>query len=295
MRNLWVARLYFHYPIASERQHKNIGGDGMSDLAHYQGNFINFADKEFNFHTQNQRRFGDGITGIDVCVSCHVGVFPSPNGETLVELDTETPEDFLVTQEGTTVVITQKPQSPNINVTGRVTTISGISGGVKIINGEIYINGVKQDLKQPQNQAPPSKVRMYVPANVELDAELKVDSVFASKVIFGKATVVVHGEATIGLAARSLEVKISGEGKNYAVVKGGSLDIDVSGEGKVRVKGEFSDADVSVSGMGGVFTEGTCHGNYRASVSGTGSISHSGSVAGRVKESVSGMGSINIG
>lgn len=268
----------------------------MSNLARYKGNFVSFADNEFEFQSSTVKHFAGKIIALDLSVRCCVGIFPSPSEETIVEIDTPAPDDFTVVQKGSTLVIQQKCQAGSTTVVNGA-TISGdfVGGNISITNNEIYINGTRYDATQHSSKQPgASRIRVYGPPNLDLDAELSGSSILASKIIFDHARVDVSGIAAVGLAARSLNLDLSGQGENYAVLKGGSLDVDVSGQGKVRVKGDFPQADVSVSGMGSVASQGICQGNYRASVSGMGSISHSGRIHGRVKKSLSGMGSINL-
>lgn len=274
----------------------------MTNLTRYNGNFIDFADGEFNFNAQHSKSF-QGVSGIDLSVSCFVGVFPSLNGETIVEIDTDDPDDFKISKQGSTIVIEQKQSSGSTIINGVVmggtsfgnVVQTNVSGNVTIINGRVYINGVEQTASQSSKPNRPSRIRLYLQPGLDVEADLNGSSVLASKVMFNDADIRVSGVATVGIAAKSLSLRLSGQGENYVVLKGGDLDVNVSGQGKVRVKGEFKRCSASVSGMGSVSTEGSCLGDYRANVSGMGSINHNGLVAGRVKKSVSGMGSISVG
>jgi Putative auto-transporter adhesin, head GIN domain len=278
----------------------------MSNLSIYCGNFVTFVDSEFSFNGSNRRSFS-GVNLLDLSVSCHVGVFPSQTEEVTIEIDAEDSNDFSVTCEGGSLIVKEVSvdRSGNMIVSNSsgVVQINGVNfntGGrsVSMIDGRIFIGGREvnpndpsQLLESPKRQP---RIKIFAPHGVSLTAKLNGVSVLASKVVFRKASVTVSGQSTVGLATKSLTLKVAGQGENFAVLKGGDLTASVSGQGSVRVKGEWESTDVSVSGMGKIQTDGVCTGDYDASVSGMGSISHSGDIRGRKHKSFSGMGSISI-
>lgn len=270
----------------------------MSNLSVYGGNFLNYADSEFssNFNPNVQKTF-TAVDGLELNVSSHVGIFPSTSNVVTIEIDAEDPNDFNISYEGYTVVINEKSSRSNvvINNFGGSRTITSISGNVSIINGRIYQNGV--EINPDDHQSPikrQSRIRIFAPHGVDLSAKLDGVSVLASKVVFRKSNIKVSGSATVGVATKSLKLKLSGQGENFAVLKGGELNVSLNGQGSVRVKGDYESADVTVLGQGNIVTDGVCLGDYEASVSGMGSIVHTGSINGRKRKSVTGMGSISI-
>jgi hypothetical protein len=270
----------------------------MSDLTVYGGNFLNFADSEFssNFNPNVQKTF-NAVDGLELNVSSHVGIFPSTSNTVTIEIDAEDPNDFSISYEGYTVNEKSKGGSNNvvINSWGGGRSVTSFSGNVSIINGRIYQNGVEINPDQPSS--PPkrqSRIRVFAPHGVDLSAKLDGVSVLASKVVFRKSNIKVSGSATVGIATKSLKLKLSGQGENFAVLKGGELNVSLSGQGSVKVKGDYESADVTVSGQGNIVTDGNCLGDYEACVSGMGRIVHTGVINGRKRKSVTGMGSISI-
>lgn len=274
----------------------------MAGLIKYDGNFVKFADSEFDFSGHTTKNFGRGIQNLDLRIGSSIAILPSPTGDTIVEIDTEQPENFSIYEDRGTLVIEEK-NSGNNNVViqnnfggGRSVTIAGNGQGVSIIGGEVYIGGkrVDQSRTDETKQVKPSRIRIFTNHGVSMDASIFGVCVLASKVVFREVKIDASGQSTVGFAAKeSIEMKLAGQGDSFLVCQGGELDLRVSGMGSITTKGEYSSADVSVSGMGSVKTSGVCLGNYRANLSGMGSISHSGEVKGRVKKNVSGMGSIS--
>lgn len=269
----------------------------MSNLSVYNGNFLNYADREFQGSSDYRKAFS-GIYFIDLNVGCDVGIFPSANGQTTVEIDSDEPNDFTVKTDGDTLVIKQKSVSNggSVVINGNGVSINGMSfsgNNVVMNNGRVYVDGkeVTPGSSKPTKKA---KIKIFTAQNVDLSANLNGSGVLASKVAFNRVNIKVSGQATVGLAAKSLKLKLSGQGDNYAVLRGGSLTANVSGQGSVRIKGEYDSADLSVFGMGNIITDGICTGDYDASVSGMGSITHTGKINGRKRKSVTGMGSISI-
>ena len=270
----------------------------MSDLTRYKGDFLKFADNELEVFDPSIKQKMIEIDSLDLVLSCDVGIFESPTNEVMILIDTETPEDFNVSKKGSVAHITQKSSNSD-NVTfsgsGRGVTVSG-GQNVSIINGVVYVNGV--EIREGQSTSnvstKKSRVKIFAPHNIRLDARLSGVSVMASKVIFSKASVKISGQSTVGLAAKSVKLSLSGQGDSFLVLKGGAVTASVSGQGSVKIKGDYDSADLSVSGMGSIQTMGTCYDDYDASVSGMGSIVNSGTIKGRKNKSVSGMGSISL-
>lgn len=270
----------------------------MSDLTRYKGDFLKFADKELDGFDPAIKENMVGIDSLDLMLSCDIGIFESPTNEVIIMVETETPEDFNVSKVGTVATIAQKTSnSSNVTFSGSGRGIN-VSGGqnVSIINGVVYVDGVEVRDGQSTSSAPAkkSRVKIFAPHNIRLDARLNGLSVMASKVVFSKASVKISGQSTVGLAAKSVKLSLSGQGDSFLVLKGGAVTASVSGQGSVKIKGDYESADLSVSGMGSIQTMGTCHEDYDASVSGMGSIANSGTIEGRKSKSVSGMGSISL-
>jgi hypothetical protein len=266
----------------------------MSNLAKYNGNFIEFIDTETkNFNGSHSSSFDTVVSELDIDAFCKIAVLPCDSGAS-VSIDTERIEDFNVYMEGTRLVLKQKPQTSfSINSVNGSTVIDNISGNMSIINGEIFVNGQRINQAE-QKQVTPSSVIIRCPQRVKLDANLAGESMLASKVVFTRAKVNLSGSGTLGIAAESLKIKISGGGNSYIVMRGGDLDVSVSGQGDLRIKGEWNDAEICLLGMGRVETSGDCLGDYSAKVSGMGKIKHSGTVSGKIRKKVSGMGSCQI-
>ncbi|MBW4554108.1 MAG: DUF2807 domain-containing protein [Aphanocapsa sp. GSE-SYN-MK-11-07L] len=264
----------------------------MNDLTKYKGNFINFAEREFEFNNPTAKRF-ESANFLDVHVSCPVGIFPSGSSLILIEIDSEDPDDFLINYEQGGIIIKEKPQSSRV-AGNNVVNIGSIAGNVTIANGRIFVNGREFTSDNQGVSRRQSRIKMHAPSGIDLNANLNGVCVLASKVAFNLASVKVAGQSSVGLAAKKLKLKLAGQGENFIVMMGGSLEADISGQGNARIKGQWSSADVSVSGMGTISTEGICNGDYDASVSGMGSISHNGEIKGRKRQSKTGMGSINI-
>jgi hypothetical protein len=269
----------------------------MSDLAKYEGNFIKYADS-LEFDNGEARSFSN-ISELDLNVSCDVAIFPAQDArQTIVEIDSETPEKFKVYEDDGAIVIEEEQSSSNsvvINSFGGGRSVSVVSGGnVMMVNGEVWVNGKKVDPDQNSSSPAqrPSRVRIYAHSGIALQANLSGVSVLASKVVFRRANVKINGQSTVGFAAEKIDIKLSGQGKSYVICQGGGLDVKVSGQGSIVVKGEYSEVEASVSGMGSVSTNGACNGNYSADLSGMGRISHNGVVKGRVRKNKSGMGQI---
>jgi hypothetical protein len=263
----------------------------VSNLAKYQGNFINLIESEFKFTANYQKTFSN-IGNIDVSVGCTIGFIPSHTTGVIVEIDTDSPDDFKVFADGDTLVIEQK------SISGNNTIINGqvIQGNnISMINNQIFVDGMPyhqtlENAKSPYNH----RIKVLIPSGMSLDANMKGIGLLVSSVLFTKAKVKISGSATAGLASKSLTLKLSGTGENYCVVNGGELKASISGMGKITAKGKFAEVDADVSGKGHIFTSGECLGEYSASVSGMGSISHSGNISGRIRKSLRGMGSIHI-
>ena len=270
----------------------------MSNLAKYEGNFVKYADS-FEFNSSGSAKTFDGaIDGLNLSLSCDVAIFPGKDGRTIVEIDSDEPEKFKVCERDGVVFVENEADSSGgvvINNFGGGRTISVSSGGVSIINGQVYVNGKRVDADQSSSEPPKrkSRVRIYAQHGIELEADLSGVSVLASKVVFDRAKVSVCGQSTVGLASKNIDIKLSGQGDSYVVCQGGELEAKVSGQGSITVKGDYSEVEANVSGMGEIRTIGTCNGNYRANLSGMGSINHSGTVKGRVRKNVSGMGRIS--
>lgn len=270
----------------------------MSGLSLYHGNFVEFADREFVFHNSSRQGFA-GISALELNVSCHVGIFPSSDnsdGCATIEIDAENPSDFRVTQKGS--VLSVEERSTNCGTTtvthiGNGTFINQVSGSMSFTDGRMFVNG--QEVGSTQSaSARQSRIKIWLPKGSDLSAVLNGLSVLASKAVFRKASVRVLGSASVGIAAKSLKLKMDGEGRSFAVLKGGDLNVSLSGAGSVTAKGDFASVDASLSGTGNLRTEGTCSGDYDADVSGVGSIAHTGTILGRRRKSVSGIGSISI-
>lgn len=269
----------------------------MANLSVYNGNFVTFADNEFSSDGSTRKSFSE-INSLDLSVSCHVGIFPSTNNEVTIQISAEDPTDFTVFRDGSVLVVKEKFAGDGMSfVSVNGVNFNHVSGNVSIINNRVFVNGREVDPDNMGSAPAPkrlSQIKIFSPHNVDLTAKLDGLSILASKVIFRKAFVKVSGHSTVGLATKSLKLKISGHGENFAVLKGGDLNVSISGHGSVRVKGDYDSADVSVSGMGSIQTDGVCLGDYDASVSGMGKITHTGTIHGRKCESLSGMGSISI-
>jgi hypothetical protein len=269
----------------------------VSDLAKYEGNFVKYAES-LEFGSGETKSFYN-IGGIDLQVSCDVAIFPAQDERTIVEIDSDAPENFKVREMDGFIVIEEARSSRGsvtINSFGGGRTVSVVSGGnVMMVNGEVWVDGKKVDPNQPSDTPPqrPSRVRIYAHSGIELQANLSGLSVLASKVVFGRAKVKIDGQSTVGFAAKKIDFKLSGQGKSYVVCQGGDLDLSVSGQGSIVVKGEYSDVEASVSGMGSISTNGACSGSYSANLSGMGRISHNGTVRGRIRKNKSGMGQIS--
>ena len=270
----------------------------MSDLTRYKGDFLKFADKELDGFDPTIKQNMVGIDSLDLMLSCDVGVFESPTDEVMILIETETPEDFKVSKVGSVATIAQKTSNSStvtFSGSGRGVTVSG-GQNVSIINGVVYVDGVEvRDGQSNSNvSTKKSRVKIFAPHSIRLDAQLSGVSVMASKVVFSKASVKISGQSTVGLAAKSVKLSLSGQGDSFLVLKGGAVTASVSGQGSVKIKGDYDSADLSVSGMGSIQTMGTCQDDYDASVSGMGSIVNSGTIKGRKSKSMSGMGSISL-
>jgi hypothetical protein len=258
----------------------------MSELANYNGNFIQLIDSYTTESTQNKKfTFTGNICNLDVDIYCRLLVIPDDNVS--VEIITEDIEQFKVSFNDGVLLIKQELTSynnsnffNNINFSGNV-----VIGNVSQINGKTFVNGV--DVK-------PSTIIVRCPQNIDLAVNLSGDATFASKVIFKRSKIKVNGQGTIGLATESLKLKMSGQSDSYFVLRGGDVDISLSGQGSVKLKGTWGDTEISLSGMGNVSTNGVVAGNYDVTVSGMGRVNHTGDIKGNVKKRMTGMGNINI-
>lgn len=279
-------------------------------------------DAEFaGFSSSNTFRYEIAKPNFSLKVACHTAFFPSDRaGSVVVEIDADSDDlkDFLIEKKGDTVTIEQKGSRGNVGnvfiggggnvvMSGGKYSMSGVQMGgnssvyvngnhIETRNGRTFVNGV--EIKQDGSTGKPRKeprIRVFCPSGSNLEASLEGSCTLASKVPFDDADVEASGSSSVGLAAKTAAIGLSGSGKAYLLMGGGDLDLSVSGSGSIEVQGQFEDAKVDISGMGSVRTIGTCHGSYKASVSGMGSVTHSGSIAGRIKKSVSGMGRINVG
>jgi hypothetical protein len=288
----------------------------MTDLTRYGHDFGGFLSNEYqNFQSNAKGRYQFNVasTALEIEVSCSVGIFPSQNNTVVVEIecDDEDLKNFSVSQQGSSIVMTQKSSGggnvfigDKFSFGGNV-TMSGVSMSgnstmfvngkkIEIRNGKTYVNGVCVD--GIGNDTTPSKeprIRIFCPKLASLEAKMDRSANLVSLVPFSDADIDLSGQSSFALAAYNLEVDIRGQGKGFVFGGGGKLEVDLSGQGSVNAIGKYSEARLSVSGMGNITTEGHCAGNYRADVSGMGSITNYGQVDGRVKKSVSGMGRIN--
>ena len=266
----------------------------MSNLEIYQGNFVKYIDSEFNSKEFRYSKSFNSITSVNLYLSCNVAFLPSSNEQIIVEHLREFKEDFNIYQESQSLIIEEKSQNfqSNLNFnSGDKININQSVRNMTIISGEVFINGQKVTSRKYQENKPLPEIKIYAPHHINLTAKLNGISILASKVIFTKAQIKVSGSATVGIAAKSVNLQVSGQGNSYLVLRGGNLDINLSGQGSVTTKGEYSDIDAKVSGMGIITTYGNCQ-NYWASVSGMGSINHNG-FARYSRKKISGMGNIN--
>ena len=288
----------------------------MTDLTRYGHDFGGFLSNEYqNFQSNAKGRYQFNVASpaLEIEVSCSVGIFPSQNNTVVVEIecDDEDLKNFSVSQQDSSVVITQKSSgSGNVFIGDKFSfggnvTMSGVSmsgnstmyvNGKKIEtrNGKTYVNGVCID-GVGENSTPTKepRIRVFCPKLASLEAKMDGSANLVSLVPFSDADIDLSGQSSVAIAAYNLEVDMSGQGKGFVLGGGGNLKVDLSGQGSVDAIGKYNDARLSVSGMGSITTEGHCTGNYRAYVSGMGNITNHGQVDGRVKKSVSGMGRIN--
>jgi hypothetical protein len=263
----------------------------MSNLEKYNGNFIDYADREFTADLPNQTLHFTSIQVLDLSLNCKVAIIPSET--TYVEIFAENSDDITCYQEENRLILNQRETSgSNVNINGNFINISG--NNTSIVNGRIFVDGKEINPADPTEQKKPIQVIVHISHRVDLIANLSGLSVLASKVVFKKSKIKISGSSTIGIATVSLNLKLSGQGNSYCVMKGGDVDLKISGQGTLRIKGDWNDTEASVSGMGQIITEGNCNGDYDASVSGMGKISHIGTIAGCKRKSSTGMGSISI-
>lgn len=265
----------------------------MNNLVTYQGNFVKYIESECNSRHFNWSDNFNLISNIHLEVSCNVAVVPSENNQVVIEMKREFIKDFNIIQENKSLIIEEKNNSlkSNFNFYEGNNIHMRSPRNMTIVNGVVYVDGQKVTSENNQEKKPIPEIKIQAPHHINLTANLDGVSILASKVILAKAKIKVFGSATVGIAAKSIKLKVSGQGNSYLVLRGGDLDINLSGQGSITTKGEYQDIDAKVSGMGSITTYGNCQ-NYWASVSGMGSINHNG-FAKYSRKKITGMGSIN--
>jgi hypothetical protein len=262
----------------------------MSELEKYNGNFVNYTDREFNSGTPDHTLPFSNVEILDLQLSCNVVIVPSST--TFVEIFAEDIDEIKCYQKGNRLIIKQEELNNNINFNMNGNSISFSGNGSTI--GRIFVDGQEINPNNSAQKKKPIQVIIHANHNMNLIANMSGASVLASKVVFKKSKIKIAGSSTVGIATASLKLEVSGQGNNYFVMKGGDLDLEVSGKGNVRIKGNWNDTNISVSGVGQIITEGICTGDYDASVSGMGRISHVGTISGHKRKDISGMGNISI-
>ena len=258
----------------------------MADLIQYNGNFVNFVDNEMRAGDKEKKSFSS-ISLLDISASSEIWCLSSEDCNTYVQIVEDEDDIVKVSSEDGTLTITTKISSGDVFMSGNTVISGNYSIGSIFMNGGQVQGGKKVNTPSILIWLPQSKPRLRL--------SLSGASVFGSKCIFSKAKIKISGQAQCGLAAESVDVKVSGQGYTYLSVRGGDLSAKLSGQGEIKANGQYSEVEADVSGQGNIQTEGICLGDYEASVSGMGSIRHlKGAIHGRKRESMSGMGNINI-
>ncbi len=276
---------------------------------------MSLSTEAFGDFNSVQRHVFDvrSVPQLDIRAACDIAILPGDSNRVIVEIDaeTETLEDFLVTQGGGKILICHLSKSSGNAIIGdvvignvvqsfsnevRSTVVSSGGQNISIVNGRVYVNGreVTQDgsaTGKPTPKAP--RIRVYAPSS-NLDLSLSGSASFVSAVPMVESFVYLKGSAKVGLPTESLELNLSGSGEVQAKINGGYMTLNLSGSGSVSAVGAFSNVRVDLSGMAQVSTSGEVRGNYSVNASGMGRVSHSGRIKGSVRKNLSGMVQVSL-